>query len=106
MRKWSTTSACVHVSVFGTIFILNVSMIKWTVLSASCTVMLAKAVYYAGIILCSYAACIILCSKLCWHNLPRPKMSLLSVGMQPLSFKCELVECNQSLLGVRVRPEA
>jgi len=26
--------------------------------------------YYAGIR--SYAACIILCPKLCWHNTPRP----------------------------------
>ena len=31
---------------------------------------LLRALYYAGI--CSYAACIILCPKLCWHNLPRP----------------------------------
>ena len=31
---------------------------------------LLKALYYAGI--CSYAACIILCPKLCWHNSPRP----------------------------------
>ena len=29
-----------------------------------------KALYYAGI--CSCAACIILCSKLCQHNSPRP----------------------------------
>ena len=31
---------------------------------------LLRALYYAGI--CSYAACIILCPKLCWHNSPRP----------------------------------
>ena len=31
---------------------------------------LLKALYYVGI--CSYAACIILCPKLCWHNSPRP----------------------------------
>ena len=31
---------------------------------------LLKALDYAGI--CSYAACIILCPKLCWHNLPKP----------------------------------
>jgi len=33
---------------------------------------LLKALYYAGI--CSYAACIILCPKLCWHNSPRPNV--------------------------------
>ena len=31
---------------------------------------LLKALYYAGIF--SYAACTILCPKLCWHNLPGP----------------------------------
>ena len=31
--------------------------------------------YYAGT--CSYAACIILCPKLCWHNLPRPNPSTM-----------------------------
>jgi len=31
---------------------------------------LLKALYFARI--CSYAACIILCPKLCWHNSPRP----------------------------------
>jgi len=33
---------------------------------------LPKALYHAGI--CSYAACIILCPKLCWHNSPRPTL--------------------------------
>jgi len=33
---------------------------------------LLRALYYAGIY--SYAACIILCSKLCWHNSPRPNL--------------------------------
>ena len=39
-------------------------------LSADHTVMLTKRLYYAGI--CSYALCIILCLKVCWHSLPRP----------------------------------
>jgi len=36
---------------------------------------LLKALYYAGI--CSYAACIVLCSKLCWHNSPRSRSGWL-----------------------------
>ena len=31
---------------------------------------LLKVLYYVGI--CSYASCIILCPKLCWHSSPRP----------------------------------
>jgi len=33
---------------------------------------LLRALYYAGI--CSYAAYIMLCPKLCWHNSPRPSV--------------------------------
>jgi len=42
---------------------------------------LLKALYCAGI--CSYAACIILCPKLCWHNSPRPKLKAMYVQTHP-----------------------
>ena len=43
--------------------------------SANSTIMLLTALHYASI--CSYASTLLLCSKLCQHNSPRPNHSLL-----------------------------
>jgi len=52
---------------------------------------LLKALYYA--VIYSYAACIILCPELCWHNSPRPSSQEVIVGEYSVSFTVIKVKC-------------
>jgi len=72
-NKWKF--ATMYHAVFGHYNYLDIWMVpmKWIEYFQQAVLLcLLKALYYAGI--CSYATCIILCPKLCWHNSPRPNL--------------------------------
>ena len=80
----SKNCLCVSCSFWTTIDIWKEPM-KWIEYFQQAVLLcLLRALCYAGI--CSYAACIILCPKLCWHNSPRPTILWRSWNCLPQTF--------------------
>ena len=59
-------------------YVLTVAVLLINIqFSANSTIMLLAALHYASV--CSYASTLLLCSKLCQHNLPGPMLDPLSL---------------------------
>ena len=67
---WSITAACRCISFWNYKHLKGTNEVYRQYFQQAVLLCLLKALYHAGI--CSYAACIMLCPKLCGHNLPRP----------------------------------